>query len=230
MEHTEYACCVSMSVKHGLLALLERGSRYGYELRAEFEEATGGIWPLNIGQVYTTLARLERDGLVRALPESNGGQRPYEITGDGKVELALWFAAPISQTDRPRDELAIKLALALTTPGVDVRAVVRTQRTATMRMLQEYTRLKNGAGPADLAWRLVLDAMVFRAEAEVRWLDHCEASIARFAGQPKPSPEREGNDTPGTHNPASRGPGAHSPRTTVHDADTDDITREATAR
>src|SRR5262245_39763151 len=176
-----------MSVKHGLLALLEHGSRYGYQLRAEFEHATGGTWPLNIGQVYTTLARLERDGLVRALPESDGGQRPYEITGDGKVELTLWFATPISQADRPRDELAIKLALALTTPGVDVRGVVQTQRTATMRTLQEYTRLKNTAGAGDLAWRLVLDAMVFRAEAEVRWLDHCEASLARYGSQPHPT-------------------------------------------
>jgi len=131
-----------MSVKHGLLALLQRGSRYGYQLRAEFEHATGGTWPLNIGQVYTTLTRLERDGLVRALPESDGGQRPYEITDDGRVEVTLWFASPISQNDRPRDELAIKLALALTTPGVDVRAVLQAQRTATMRTLQEYTRLK----------------------------------------------------------------------------------------
>ena len=170
-----------MSVKHGLLALLGRGSRYGYQLRAEFEQATGGTWPLNIGQVYTTLSRLERDGLVRALRESESGQRPYEITDIGKAELSLWFATPISQSDRPRDELAIKLALALTTPGVEVRTVVQTQRTATMRMLQEYTRLKQSAGPDDLAWLLVLDAMVFRAEAEVRWLDHCESSLARYA-------------------------------------------------
>ena len=168
-----------MSVKHGLLALLERGSRYGYQLRAEFEHATGGTWPLNIGQVYTTLSRLERDGLVRPLPESDGGQRPYEITAHGQMELSLWFATPISQSDRPRDELAIKLALALTTPGVNVRDVVQTQRTATMRMLQEYTRLKSDED-SDLAWRLVLDAMIFRAEAEVRWLDHCEASLARY--------------------------------------------------
>jgi DNA-binding PadR family transcriptional regulator len=171
-----------MSVRHGILALLERGSRYGYQLRAEFEQATGGTWPRTIGQVYTTLGRLERDGLVRPLPESDGGQRPYEITGAGRAELADWFATPISQADRPRDELAIKLALALTTPGVDVRSVVQTQRSATMRMLQEYTRLKvRSEDPDDLAWRLVLDAMVFRAEAVVRWLDHCEASLVRYA-------------------------------------------------
>ncbi|GAA4447921.1 helix-turn-helix transcriptional regulator [Phytohabitans houttuyneae] len=176
-----------MSIRHGLLALLERGPMYGYQLRAAFEESTGTTWPLNIGQVYTTLSRLERDGLVRPLPENDGGQRPYEITDPGRTELAQWFATPISRTDRPRDELAIKLALALTTPGVDVRAVVQTQRTATMRALQEYTRLKTrDSDAADLPWRLVLDAMIFQAEAEIRWLDHCEASLMRY---PPPAPK-----------------------------------------
>jgi DNA-binding PadR family transcriptional regulator len=170
-----------MSVKHGLLALLERGPMHGYQLRVAFEESTGGTWPLNIGQVYTTLSRLERDGMVDPLPESEVGQRPYQITAAGRAELATWFATPVSRGDRPRDELAIKLALALTTPGVDVSAVVQAQRTATMRMLQEYTRLKSRAEePADLSWRLVLDAMLFQAEAEVRWLDHCEASLVRY--------------------------------------------------
>jgi DNA-binding PadR family transcriptional regulator len=174
-----------MSVKHGLLALLERGPMYGYQLRVAFEESTGGTWPLNIGQVYTTLSRLERDELVRALPEGDGGQRPYEITDAGRADLAAWFSTPISWTNRPRDELAIKLALALTTPGIDVRSVVQTQRSATMRTLQEYTRLKAGADePADLSWRLVLDAMLFQAEAEMRWLDHCEASLVRYTPPP----------------------------------------------
>jgi DNA-binding PadR family transcriptional regulator len=185
-----------MSIRHGLLALLERGQMYGYQLRAAFEESTGSTWPLNIGQVYTTLARLERDGLVRSLPENDGGQRPYEITDEGRTDLALWFATPISRTDRPRDELAIKLALALTTPGIDVRAVVQTQRSATMRALQELTRLKYGGHrPEDLPWRLVLDAMVFQAEAEVRWLDHCEASLLRH---PPAAPRRGTGPAGGT--------------------------------
>ena len=176
-----------MSVKHGLLALLERGPMHGYQLRVAFEESTGGTWPLNIGQVYTTLGRLERDGLVLLCPETEGGQRPYRISAAGRAELAEWFATPVSRHDRPRDELAIKLALALTTPGVDVRAVVQGQRTATMRALQEYTRLKARAEqPADLSWRLVLDSMLFQAEAEVRWLDHCEASLTRYAAPSLP--------------------------------------------
>jgi DNA-binding PadR family transcriptional regulator len=178
-----------MSIKYGLLALLQRGTMYGYQLRTSFEESTGGTWPLNIGQVYTTLSRLERDDLVQSLPEHDGGQRPYEITDAGRAELATWFATPIGRGDRPRDELAIKLALALTTPGVDVPGIIQAQRTATMRMLQEYTRMKQRtAGPADLSWRLVLESMIFQAEAEVRWLDHCEASLARHAPLPTPSP------------------------------------------
>ena len=169
-----------MSIKHGLLALLERGPMYGYQLRTAFEESTGGTWPLNIGQVYTTLNRLERDQLVHALPEQDGGQRSYEITTSGREELTRWFVTPVSHTDRPRDELAIKLALAITTRGVDVRGVLQNQRTATMRTLQEYTRLKASAtAEADLAWRLVIDAMLFQAEAEVRWLDHCETALVR---------------------------------------------------
>jgi DNA-binding PadR family transcriptional regulator len=204
--HKAYRVCIlgNMSIKHGLLALLERGPMHGYQLRAGFEDATGGTWPLNIGQVYTTLARLERDRLVRQLPESDQGQRPYQITDAGRAELAGWFATPVSRSDRPRDELAIKLALALTTPGVDVRAVVQAQRSATMRTLQEYTRLKAQADrPADLSWRLVLDAMLFQAEAEVRWLDHCEASLAREASPPstpaaaaRPSGEPAGDLSP----------------------------------
>ncbi len=190
-----------MSIRHGLLALLERGPMYGYQLRASFEESTGATWPLNIGQVYTTLSRLERDGMVRPLPENDGGQRPYEITDAGRTELTLWFATPISRNERPRDELAIKLALALTTPGVDVRAVLQTQRTATMRSLQELTRLKaRDNRPADLAWRLVLDGMIFQAEAEIRWLDHCEASILRYTPPTRPA---------GGHDPVpAPGPGA----------------------
>ncbi|HEY7177387.1 MAG TPA: PadR family transcriptional regulator [Micromonosporaceae bacterium] len=179
-----------MSVKHGLLALLERGPMYGYQLRTAFETSTGGAWPLNIGQVYTTLNRLERDALVNPLPEQDGGQRSYEITAAGRAELVAWFASPVERSDRPRDELAIKVALAITTPGVDVRAVLQAQRAATVRTLQEYTRLKARADqPDDLSWRLTLEAMLFHAEAETRWLDHCETALIRHAPPVTPKPD-----------------------------------------
>jgi DNA-binding PadR family transcriptional regulator len=171
-----------MSVRHGLLALLAERPRYGYELRGEFEARTGSTWPLNVGQVYTTLARLDRDGCVTASGASDTGQQYYEITPEGRAEVTQWFTTPVRREDRPRDELAIKLALAVGSEDVDMRAVIQAQRTDSLRALQDYTRLKVRAGadsPADLAWLLVLDAMVFQTEAEVRWLDHCESRLVQ---------------------------------------------------
>jgi DNA-binding PadR family transcriptional regulator len=176
-----------MPIKRGLLSLLAREPMHGYQLRTEFDAATGATWPLNVGQVYTTLSRLERDGLVEPLGESVEGRLAYRITDAGRAEVASWFEQPVPREGRPRDELAIKLALSLTTPGIDVHRVVQVQRTQTLRSLQEYTRLKAGADPiADAAWLLVLEAMIFQAEAEVRWLDHCETRIAAL---PKPKPQ-----------------------------------------
>ena len=69
-----------MSVRHALLALLSDGPKYGLQLRQEFEDRTGEVWPLNVGQVYTTLQRLERDGLVESDGEGEGPQKAYRIT------------------------------------------------------------------------------------------------------------------------------------------------------
>jgi DNA-binding PadR family transcriptional regulator len=174
-----------VSVRNALLALLEQGPRYGYQLRAEFEHRTGGTWPLNVGQVYTTLSRLERDGLVEGQGADGEGHVMYAVTTAGRDEVVSWFTSPVSRAQPPRDELAIKLALAVTTPGVDVGTVIQQQRSATMTAMQDYTRLKRQAGVAhegdDLAWGLVLDSLVFTAEAEIRWLDHCEARLRRAA-------------------------------------------------
>jgi DNA-binding PadR family transcriptional regulator len=169
-----------MSVRQALLTLLDEEPMYGYQLRSEFEARTGATWPLNVGQVYTTLTRLERDGLVEAAGSDDEGHAFYALTDEGRAEVRRWFATPVDRDRPPRDELAIKLALAVTVPGVDVRAVIQAQRTDTVRALQEYIRLKARATDDDLAWLLVVDALVFQAEAEVRWLDHCEASLVRY--------------------------------------------------
>ncbi|MFI6152259.1 PadR family transcriptional regulator [Kitasatospora sp. NPDC051170] len=180
-----------MSIRHGLLALLDQGPRYGYQLRVEFEARTGATWPLNVGQVYTTLARLERDGLVEPAGEDEEGHQFYAVTDAGRAELRAWFDTPVPRTSPPRDELAIKLAMAVTVPGVDVSAVVQGQRRHSIKALQDYTRLKGRAlatepadGPTagnDLAWLLVLDQLIFQTEAEIRWLDHCETRLAKQA-------------------------------------------------
>ena len=189
-----------MSVKYGLLALLAEEPMYGNQLRAEFENRTAATWPLNVGQVYTTLERLTRDGLVRMAGADVEGHDLYQLTDAGRQELSQWWATPLARESRPRDELTIKLALAVTVPGVDVRSVVQTQRADTMRALQDYTRLKIAADertPPDLAWVLVLESMIFQAESEIRWLDHCESRLVRQAKKTRP---------PSTDNePAKRG-------------------------
>lgn len=171
-----------MSVRFGLLALLEHQPMYGYQLRQEFEASTGATWPLNIGQVYSTLARLQRDGLVSESDAGDESQHVYAITDAGRREVRAWFASPVRHESPPRNELAIKLALAVRTPDVDVRDVIQAQRVATMRVLQEYTRAREAAAD-DLSWQLVADSLIFAAEAEVRWLDHCETSLVRAAAR-----------------------------------------------
>ncbi len=111
-----------MSVRQGLLALLAQQAMYGYQLRQEFEARTGATWPLNVGQVYTTLARLERDGLVVAQEQADTDQQYYAVTDAGRAEVRDWFTTPVRRESRPRDELAIKLALAVGAPGLDVAA------------------------------------------------------------------------------------------------------------
>ncbi|MFB7177628.1 PadR family transcriptional regulator [Streptomyces sp. NPDC056257] len=201
-----------MSIRHGLLALLERGPRYGSQLRTEFESRTGSTWPLNVGQVYTTLARLERDGLVAPDGEDAAGHTLYAITDSGRTELRQWYERPVDRANPPRDELSIKLAMAVGAPGVDIRAVIQSQRHATIKAMQDYTRLKATALAAvesgqsrerdDVAWLLVLEQLIFQTEAEARWLDHCEARLVRLslpadrrAGEAEP-PQATAAETP----------------------------------
>ena len=174
-----------MSIRHSLLALLQDQPRYGYQLRAEFEARTGATWPLNIGQVYTTLDRLERDALVARDGDDGNGHVVYSITAAGRAEIREWFAAPVERNNPPRNELAIKLALAVTVPGVDVQGIIQGQRLASVRALQDYTKARRDMASnqraVDTAWLLVLDSLIFQTEAEVRWLDLCEARMVQQA-------------------------------------------------
>jgi len=172
-----------VSVRQSLLAILDQGPCYGYQLRAEFDRRTGSTWPLNVGQIYSTLDRLERDGLVQKADIDADGQNYYEITDSGRDEVATWLGSPVAPSAAARNELAIKLAIAVTLPGVDIAHVIQVQRSASLRTLQELTRTKNSTdnpeSAEELAWLLVVDSLIFAAEAEVRWLDHSEARLAR---------------------------------------------------
>jgi DNA-binding PadR family transcriptional regulator len=172
-----------MSVRHGLLALLAHEPSYGYELKSGFEQRTGASWLLNIGQVYTTLQRLERDGLVEALaPARDEDRREYRITSAGRTELATWFENPVVADAPARDELTIKVLLAVAAGDIDVTALLQRQRRASIEQLQRYTQRKARADPEhDTAFLILLDALIFRTEAEIRWLDACDARIRHLA-------------------------------------------------
>ncbi|NUS16070.1 MAG: PadR family transcriptional regulator [Streptomyces sp.] len=182
-----------MSVRHALLALLSEGPKYGLQLRQEFEARTGEVWPLNVGQVYSTMQRLERDGLVESDPDEAmeaGPQKGYRITAEGAAELASWLRTPPDADAPPRDELVIKVLVALRLPGVDVDAILQAHRRATIERMQQYTRVKEQARD-DIALLLVADAQLYRLESVVRWLDAAQARLRHHdpaASRPAPPP------------------------------------------
>jgi DNA-binding PadR family transcriptional regulator len=177
-----------MSVPHALLALLSEGPKYGLRLQNEFEARTGEVWPLNVGQVYTTLQRLERDGLVETDDaEGERSQKRYRITSAGGRELTAWLRTPPELVPPPRDELVIKVLVALQIPGIDVHELLQVHRRHVIEVMQRYTRVKAAAGEDDVALALVADAELFRLEAIVRWLDAADVRLKQVLA---PAPGR----------------------------------------
>jgi len=172
-----------MSVRHALLAFLSEGPKYGLQLRQEFEESTGDVWPLNVGQVYTTLQRLERDELIESDDRGDeaGPQKVFRITDSGRKELDAWLSTPPDMTEPPRDELVIKVLAALRVPGVSVHDVIQVHRRYLVELMQQWTRLKEDEADFDLTFALVVDAELFRLDSVVRWLDAADGRLKRFA-------------------------------------------------
>jgi DNA-binding PadR family transcriptional regulator len=170
-----------MSVRHALLALLSEGPKYGLQLREEFEANTGQVWPLNVGQVYTTLQRLERDGLVESEGDDDGPQKAFQITEGGAAELAEWLRTPPDLSAPPRDELVIKVLVAVHLPGTDVHEVIQAHRRYLIQLMQRWTRIKEGDAEDDLRLALAVDAELFRLDSVIRWLDAAEARLRRAA-------------------------------------------------
>ena len=187
-----------MAVKDALLALLADGPKYGYQLKSRFDDATGEAWPLNIGQVYTTLQRHERDDLVEADGEpDDDGRRPYRLTAAGREALSAWIATPIEQSVASRDAVSMKVLIAVATGVAPPLDVVAQQRVAAMQTLQSFTELRRRARDESLAWQLHLDRIVLAVEAEIRWLDLAEERLITRGGEPAaPSPDSPTADTP----------------------------------
>jgi DNA-binding PadR family transcriptional regulator len=172
-----------MSIKYALLSLLDQRPHHGYQLKTAVEGWLGQSWPLNIGQVYTTLTRLERDGLIAAGKVDPQGRQTYQITPAGRAALADWFATPVPRDGLVRDELLVKLVAAVAAGDGTAFEVIRGQRTATLQLLQQHTRNKAQAERrGDLPRLVVADLLIAQAEAEVAWLELCEARL-RTAGR-----------------------------------------------
>jgi DNA-binding PadR family transcriptional regulator len=190
-----------LTIRHALLALLSEGPKYGFQLAQEFAAGTGEMWPLNTGQVYTTLQRLERDELVESDSSGDEGpQKDFRITESGRRELDDWLRTPTDMSSPPRDELVIKVLVALRVPGVDVADLAQMHRRHVLETMQQYTRLKEDADERDIGLLLVADAEIYRLEAVVRWLDAADARIKRLP--------TEGPFSPAPVRPARRKAGA----------------------
>jgi DNA-binding PadR family transcriptional regulator len=159
-----------MSVRQSLLAILDRGACYGSQLRAEYERRTGAR--VNVGQVYTTLERLERDGLVRSAGVDDEARMLWEPTPAGRDEARSWLTTP--SLAEGRDDVALKIALAATLPGADIGGILSTQRDAVRAALADA---EDGDGDA-LSAIIVRAARRARLEADLRWLDEVEVLTA----------------------------------------------------
>jgi DNA-binding PadR family transcriptional regulator len=194
--YTEYATHYGdrVSVRHALLALLSEGPKYGLQLREEFEARTGEVWPLNVGQVYTTLQRLERDGLVESEGDGQDGpQKGFRITAAGAEELTGWLRTPSDMSSPPRDELVMKVLVALRVPGTNVADVIQVHRRYLVELMQQWTRIKEEEAESDMGLALVVDAELFRLDSVIRWLDTADGRIKRSGADNAASAENAPN-------------------------------------
>jgi DNA-binding PadR family transcriptional regulator len=182
-----------MSVRYALLGLLAQRPCHGYELHSTLLSIVGGQenWDLKPAQIYTTLSRLENNGLVRQVgldKESGPEKRIYAITPKGKEEVSCWFQEGVAEY-HVRDEFFIKLMIALALEEVDAVEIIRVQRKTLHQQLHNVTHQREDTRPnQDLARVLMLDKTVMHLEADLRWLEMIEGRLDEVAHQPIPPP------------------------------------------
>jgi DNA-binding PadR family transcriptional regulator len=167
-------------IKEALLGLLAERPMHGYELKVSLDRVLGRTSPINVGQIYTALNKLEKDGLVEArmVPrEEQDEVKVYHLTAAGEAELHAWFQQPVEKVDL-RDELFLKLSLARRTRRADAGAILRSQRLAYLRSIQELTAMQEQyrqGGDAEVA--LLIEGAILHLEADLKWLDLWERHL-----------------------------------------------------
>ncbi len=168
-------------LRHALLGLLARDVRHGYELKNALEQALGGSWDINFGQIYATLQRLERDGLVNAVVDAKDrrGKKTYELTEQGRKELESWFDQPVEKSRRLRDEFFVKLVVRHMAGYSDALDMIARQRQAYLQRVRDLTRLAADA-PKDPFVSLLIEGAILHLQADLRWLDLCDERLERL--------------------------------------------------
>lgn len=179
-----------MSLTELHLALLARAPRHGYDIKAEHDAWFPDTRPLPYGQVYATLARLQRDGLAEVVETrvDGGPERSvYALTENGVARLQTWLAEPAAPTGAGAEEIVRKTVAALHT-GTDVAGFVARQRAAHLRRIRELQNSPPGSGPAE---RLVREHLIAHLDADLRWLDLATDLLPEPDRHPTlPAPER----------------------------------------
>jgi DNA-binding PadR family transcriptional regulator len=159
-----------------LLGLLEAGPRHGYDLKQRYDRLFGRRRPLKFGQVYATLSRLSRDGLVRmeAVERGSGPDRKrYGITGEGAANLDRWLREALAPSPILHDELFTKVVLAVTSSR-DAEVLLDRQRASHLQRMRELTAAKRDAALLDV---VAADRDLFHLEADLRWIELTTARL-----------------------------------------------------
>jgi DNA-binding PadR family transcriptional regulator len=171
-----------VNIPNTLLGLLEPQPSHGYELKRAFDQRFGQNKPLPFGQVYATLGRLERDGLVEVTGTESGSgpeRKRYAITGQGVTDLERWLAEPERPKPHLQSVLFAKVVLALIS-GRPADRFLYSQRAAHIDRMRELTSLRRAGG---LGQTLVADYAIFHLEADLRWIDMTESRLDQLKAE-----------------------------------------------
>ena len=168
-----------MSLKYGILGLLAEQPLHGYEVKNRFEELLGGTWEVNIGQVYATFQRLERDDLIEAVGErGDRGKLAYRLTDAGRQNLEEWLEAPDAEPQPMREEVYVKLLLGNRLGNGSLERLLSRQRSIHLQRLKDLAELEDRASRENQRGVvLMLRGAILHTEADLQWLDQCSADI-----------------------------------------------------
>jgi DNA-binding PadR family transcriptional regulator len=174
-----------LSLKYGVLGLLKAEPLHGYEVKNRFESMLGGTWEVNVGQIYTTLQRLERDRLIRPVgPRGDRGKQLYQLSAEGQKALDQWLSEPDSGPQQLHEDIYVKLLLATRIANGELQPMLARQKRAYLQRLRDLNRLEERArrdGRIDLA-RLVRGALL-HTEADLKWIDELSSEHFGTAGE-----------------------------------------------